>query len=79
MDGSKATDTKVLLILDGIDLLLAATETGVNDVLDTIGELREVGRPTLFKHNWKAKDVGVANANLSMSTQPSFLYLQTIH
>lgn len=80
IDGSKATDTKVLLILDGIDFLLGATEAGVKDVLDTIGELREVGRPSLLKHKWGAsKGIGVANADFSMSTQPSSLRLQTIH
>lgn len=43
IDGSKAVGTKVLLILDGLDFLLAATEANVEAVLDTIGELREVG------------------------------------
>ncbi len=71
LDGSQATDTQVLLILDGIDILLAATETGVNDMLDTIGELREVGRPSLLRHNYYAnQEHGEANVNLSMSTQP---------
>ncbi|KAL8654769.1 MAG: hypothetical protein Q9210_001302 [Variospora velana] len=41
IDGSKAVGTRVLLILDGLDFLLAATEANVEDVLDMTGELRE--------------------------------------
>ena len=36
-DGSNA-----IVILDGIDLLLAATETSVGEILDCVGEIREV-------------------------------------
>ena len=38
----KNDGSKVIVILDGIDLLLAATETSVGEVLDCVGELREV-------------------------------------
>ena len=38
----KEDDSKVVVILDGIDLLLAATQTSVGEILDCIGELREV-------------------------------------
>ena len=37
---------KVIVVLDGIDLLLAATETSVGEILDCVGELREV--PFIF-------------------------------
>ena len=36
-------DGRVILVLDGLDLLLAATECEVLRILDMIGELREVG------------------------------------
>lgn len=36
---------RVLLVLDGLDLLLAATEAGAEAVADLVGELREVGSP----------------------------------
>ncbi|KAI4154490.1 MAG: hypothetical protein LQ341_000342 [Variospora aurantia] len=48
IDGSKAIGTKVLLILDGLDFLLAATEANVEAVLDTIGELREHVHATII-------------------------------
>ena len=35
-------DAKVLLILDGLDFLLAATSCSVLSIMDTIGELQEV-------------------------------------
>ena len=38
----KGDGFKVIVILDGIDLLLAATETTVGEMLDCVGELREV-------------------------------------
>ncbi|KAL8722235.1 MAG: hypothetical protein Q9225_001222 [Loekoesia sp. 1 TL-2023] len=38
---TKSTGTKVLMFLDGIDFLLAATECRVDGLLDTIWELRE--------------------------------------
>ena len=38
----KEDGSKVIVILDGIDLLLAASETSVGDILDCLGELREV-------------------------------------
>lgn len=38
----KNDGSKVIVILDGIDLLLAATETSVGEILDCVGELREV-------------------------------------
>ena len=44
--GSKETlndGGPVILVLDGLDFLLAATECEVLGVLDMIGELREVG------------------------------------
>ncbi|KAL8811590.1 MAG: hypothetical protein Q9200_001681 [Gallowayella weberi] len=41
IDEAKATSTRILLVLDGIDFLLAASEAGVDAVLDTIWELRE--------------------------------------
>ncbi|KAI4264381.1 MAG: hypothetical protein L6R42_000508 [Xanthoria sp. 1 TBL-2021] len=41
IDEVKATSTRILLVLDGIDFLLAATETTVDDLLDSILELRE--------------------------------------
>lgn len=37
----KPEGSKVTVILDGIDLLLAATDTSVGEILDCIGELRE--------------------------------------
>ena len=37
----KEDGSKVIVILDGIDLLLAATNTSVGEILDSIGELRE--------------------------------------
>ena len=43
--GSKETrkeEGNVLLVLDGLDFLLAATECEVLGVLDMLGELREV-------------------------------------
>ena len=40
---SKEDGSRALVVLDGIDFLLAATETSVGEVLDFIGELREVG------------------------------------
>ena len=33
--------SKIIVILDGIDLLLAATNTSVGEILDSLGELRE--------------------------------------
>lgn len=42
---AKAMSTRILLVLDGIDFLLAATETTVDDLLDSILELREVCHP----------------------------------
>lgn len=42
VDEAKATSTRILLVLDGIDFLLAATEITVKDLLDCILELREV-------------------------------------
>lgn len=42
IDEAKTFSTRVLLILDGIDFLLAATQVCVAAVLDTIWELREV-------------------------------------
>ncbi|CAL8576224.1 hypothetical protein XPA_002115 [Xanthoria parietina] len=41
VDEAKATSTRILLVLDGIDFLLAATEITVEDLLDCILELRE--------------------------------------
>lgn len=38
----KEDGCKVIVILDSIDLLLAATETSVGEILDCVGELREV-------------------------------------
>ncbi|KAL8854908.1 MAG: hypothetical protein Q9221_000415 [Calogaya cf. arnoldii] len=38
---AKATSTRVLLVLDGIDFLLAATEITVDDLLDCVLEFRE--------------------------------------
>lgn len=43
--GSRETrkeEGNVILVLDGLDFLLAATECGVLGVLDMLGELREV-------------------------------------
>ncbi|KAL8796825.1 MAG: hypothetical protein Q9195_000908 [Heterodermia aff. obscurata] len=37
----KNEGSKVLVILDGIDLLLAATKTSVGEIVDCVGELRE--------------------------------------
>ena len=45
IDEAKATSTTVLLILNGIDFLLAATDTTMEDILDCILELREVCHP----------------------------------
>lgn len=42
VDEAKATSTRILLVLDGIDFLLAATEITVYDLLDCVTELREV-------------------------------------
>lgn len=42
---TKSSGTKVLMFLDGIDFLLAATECRVDGLLNTIWELREVRRP----------------------------------
>ena len=39
---AKGQGCRVLLILDGLDFLLAATSVGVMEVLDLVGELREV-------------------------------------
>ncbi|KAL8807386.1 MAG: hypothetical protein Q9182_000725 [Xanthomendoza sp. 2 TL-2023] len=41
IDEAKATSSRILLVLDGIDFLLAASEAGVDAVLDTIWELQE--------------------------------------
>ena len=38
----KNDGSKVIVVLDGIDLLLAATETSVGEILDCVGEIREV-------------------------------------
>ncbi len=45
IDEANATSTRVLLVLDGIDFLLAATDTTVDDLLDCVLELREVCHP----------------------------------
>lgn len=42
IDEAKATSTRILIVIDGIDFLLAATEITVEDLLDCIMELREV-------------------------------------
>ncbi|KAL8733638.1 MAG: hypothetical protein Q9166_002048 [cf. Caloplaca sp. 2 TL-2023] len=47
IDDAKATSTRVLLVLDGIDFLLAATEAGADDVLNIIWELREYVHATI--------------------------------
>ena len=47
---AKSEAKKVLLILDGIDFLLAATECRVDEILDTVWELREVCLKPL--HRW---------------------------
>lgn len=39
----KEHGSRVLVVLDGLDFLLAATETSVREVLDCVGEFREVG------------------------------------
>ncbi|CAO1600010.1 hypothetical protein XANCAGTX0491_003716 [Xanthoria calcicola] len=41
IDEAKATSTRILIVIDGIDFLLAATEITVEDLLDCIMELRE--------------------------------------
>ncbi|KAL8889942.1 MAG: hypothetical protein Q9215_002867 [Flavoplaca cf. flavocitrina] len=41
IDEANAINTRVLLVLDGIDFLLAATDTTVDDLLDCVLELRE--------------------------------------
>ncbi|KAL8781502.1 MAG: hypothetical protein Q9213_005975 [Squamulea squamosa] len=41
IEEAKTKHTKVLLVLDGIDFLLAATEITADDVLDSIWELKE--------------------------------------
>ena len=46
---AKATSTRVLLVLDGIDFLLAATEITVDDLLDCVLEFREVCHRPLVK------------------------------
>lgn len=46
IDGSRAKGTKVLLVLDGVDFLLAAPQINVDEVLDVIEELREVCCPS---------------------------------
>ena len=38
----KNDGSRVMVILDGLDFLLAATDTSVGEILDCIGELREV-------------------------------------
>lgn len=39
---SKEDGSRVMVVLDGIDFLLAATDSSVGDLLDCVGELREV-------------------------------------
>ncbi|KAI4226976.1 MAG: hypothetical protein LQ349_006799, partial [Xanthoria aureola] len=41
IDEAKATSTRILIVIDGIDFLLAATDITVEDLLDCIMELRE--------------------------------------
>lgn len=41
IQGLKEDGSKIIVILDGIDLLLAATNISVGEILDSIGELRE--------------------------------------
>ena len=42
----------VMLVLDGLDFLLAATGCKVLEMLDMIGELREVRRLQLYLHTF---------------------------
>ncbi|KAL8708255.1 MAG: hypothetical protein Q9220_006832 [cf. Caloplaca sp. 1 TL-2023] len=44
----KAVNNQVLLVLDAVDFLLAATETTVGEVLDMIWELRELVQSTII-------------------------------
>lgn len=44
---AKAACLRILLVLDGIDFLLAATEARMDEVLDVIWALREVGCSSL--------------------------------
>ena len=41
IQGHKEDGSKIIVIVDGIDLLLAATNVSVGEILDSIGELRE--------------------------------------
>lgn len=40
--GQRMREKEAVLVIDGIDFYLAATETGVNSSQDTVGEWREV-------------------------------------
>ncbi|KAL8982410.1 MAG: hypothetical protein Q9205_003070 [Flavoplaca limonia] len=48
IDEANAINTRVLLVLDGIDFLLAATDTTVDDLLDCVLELREQVHSTII-------------------------------
>ncbi|KAL8905044.1 MAG: hypothetical protein Q9171_006833, partial [Xanthocarpia ochracea] len=48
IDEAKAKSTRIVLVLDGVDFLLAATEATVEDVLDSISELREHVHTTII-------------------------------
>ncbi|KAL8737532.1 MAG: hypothetical protein Q9181_001584 [Wetmoreana brouardii] len=48
---AKAAGSRILLVLDGIDVLLAAAEATINKILDLIWELREVCRTFLRWEN----------------------------
>lgn len=49
--GQRMREKEAVLIVDSIDFYLAATETGVNSLQDTIGEWREVSSDPLVLSN----------------------------
>ncbi len=72
---------RIVLVLDGIDFLLAATEATVEDVLDSISELREVCHSSIVSSGVTVLSLRGRkdpDSNSSMSTQPSSRHPQII-
>ena len=81
IDEAKATSMRIVLVLDGIDFLLAATEATVEDVLDSISELREVCHSSIVSSGVTVLSLRGRkdpDSNSSMSTQPSSRHPQII-
>ena len=60
---AKGKAERVLLVLDGLDFLLAATESRVEEMLDMVLELREVKNPTSMQLRRELTDTIINAAN----------------